>query len=1005
MPKKFSGLGFFFLRTPLLPWAFASSLGTDDDVWVKTSKPEFRFALQVATAELPQAIERQDRGALVAVTRYLARAAGRATPFGAFAGGSVGTFGTKSCLTIPPLTKYQTRMRLDGEFVQRLVDDLPRDPNAPLRVNATLFESQGEHRFVAAKRRGGRRAYALVTAATDHALDVVVAGAREKLTSRQIAERLKGIDPDVTIEDAEAYVQQVLESNLVELAEQVPTIGLNQLPELIRIHRAHRRVPSLVRAREFMERKQTLSPTSADEFRQITNELTALVDPPPKHAIQVDLVKPTSTLELPKHVEREFLRASLALWATHWSQPSPLRAFANAFSDRYDRRWVPLLEALDPEIGIGFDSANAGDLSPLLEGLSLADTPPTTLQFTSRDAKVLELLARNPHAEEIQLSDADLEAMRQPGSEVPDCFSVLGSVIANSKEDVAAGRFRVALDFATGPSIAKIVGRFCSNDASLERLTQEAVEREDALYPDAIVAEIVHVPQDRVNNIIQRPEFRRFEIPFGATSSRPPDFQIELRDLEIGVRAGEVILWSRRHSKRIIPRLSSAHTYVFPINLGIYRFLCFLQKQRTAGWTWGPFESLPALPRVVSGRAILAPRRWALSMIEKERFRSLSGTALADYAREIREQHRIPRFVEVADGDNTLPIDFESLPSLSAAAGLLANPKHKIIEQFWNHEEGLCVDSPDGKFVNEFVVPFVRSHRDERPVHAEVRHRSMPAVPGSGCLYLKLYCGPASQDLVLRRLRAQIEGLSCPWFFIRYRDPEAHLRIRLFGTAEQCTTWLRAMSTSVRTLIDERAVWRMAVDTYEPEFERYGGAQGVALAERIFQLDSEWALRFLVASDGRDDEKRWIAAGLITDAYLRAFDLPLSSRLEFARRMGDSLANEFSETAASRRQINLQFRRYGSRLGLDRASASQEDTELRATIADFVLGISGIAKLVRELAAQDGYPTLEALVSSYIHMSINRLARNRARAQEYVIYRFLERCYRAQMERKPNEAQ
>src|SRR5262249_16075060 len=49
--------------------------------------------------------------------------------------------------------------------------------------------------------------------------------------------------------------------------------------------------------------------------------------------------------------------------------PGKLASFRAAFAARYGRREVPLLEALDSEVGIGFADGSDSVVSPLLEGL------------------------------------------------------------------------------------------------------------------------------------------------------------------------------------------------------------------------------------------------------------------------------------------------------------------------------------------------------------------------------------------------------------------------------------------------------------------------------------------------------------------------------------------------------------------------------------------------------------------------------------------------------------
>ena len=57
-------------------------------------------------------------------------------------------------------------------------------------------------------------------------------------------------------------------------------------------------------------------------------------------------------------------------------------------------------------------------------------------------------------------------------------------------------------------------------------------------------------------------------------------------------------------------------------------------------------------------------------------------------------------------------------------------------------------------------------------------------VPGDGWLYYKIYCHPSRANCILAQtlhpcLRVFRERGITQWFFVRYRDPAYHLRLRL----------------------------------------------------------------------------------------------------------------------------------------------------------------------------------------------------------------------------------
>ena len=89
-------------------------------------------------------------------------------------------------------------------------------------------------------------------------------------------------------------------------------------------------------------------------------------------------------------------------------------------------------------------------------------------------------------------------------------------------------------------------------------------------------------------------------------------------------------------------------------------------------------------------------------------------------------------------------------------------------------------------------------------------------------------------------------GAADRWFFIRYGDPDWHLRLRFHGRPERLQgEVLPTLQAAAAPLLEDGRLWRLQLDTYEREVERYGGSAGIVLAEKLFHLDSEAVLEML----------------------------------------------------------------------------------------------------------------------------------------------------------------
>src|SRR5712691_5115084 len=291
------------------------------------------------------------------------------------------------------------------------------------------------------------------------------------------------------------------------------------------------------------------------------------------------------------------------------------------------------------------------------------------------------------------------------------------TIAASSETTLEKGEFLVEMDGVMGPSGAIMFGRFCHADSTLQCFVEEELRAEEALYPDAVFAEIVHLPQGRLGNILSRPILREYEIPYLGRSGATVENQIPITDLMISVSEGRVILRSKRLGREVIPRLTTAHNYDNPRNLGLYRFLCALQKQGSAslGWDWGVLAGLPFLPRVTSGRLVLSQARWNLSKKDLESITEARGVARFSSVQKLRTERKLPRFVALVDADNELPVDLDNVLSVETLVELIKQRQvTQLVEMFLTGPNELYVRGAEGRFVHEIIVPFVQTRQPTR---------------------------------------------------------------------------------------------------------------------------------------------------------------------------------------------------------------------------------------------------------------------------------------------------
>jgi len=159
----------------------------------------------------------------------------------------------------------------------------------------------------------------------------------------------------------------------------------------------------------------------------------------------------------------------------------------------------------------------------------------------------------------------------------------------------------------------------------------------------------------------------------------------------------------------------------------------------------------------------------------------------------------------------------------------------------------------------------------------------------------------------------KVEGLWDRWHFIRYRDPAPHLRLRFYGPPIRLLAeLLPRIRQHLELNLRQGTPWKLQVDTFEPELERYGGPLGFALAEEWFFEDSQQILVRLAG--GMTLEERWRAGLRDTDAIWAALGLGLPSRKELAQASRDEFRKEFGDPGEGAAQIGKRFREFRKEL-------------------------------------------------------------------------------------------
>lgn len=277
-------------------------------------------------------------------------------------------------------------------------------------------------------------------------------------------------------------------------------------------------------------------------------------------------------------------------------------------------------------------------------------------------------------------------------------------------------------------------------------------------------------------------------------------------------------------------------------------------------------------------------------------------------------------------------------------------------------------------------------------------------IPGSEWIYIKVYTGSNTADKILvNELSKFISVLSRrkyieKWFFIRYSDPDFHLRVRI--KVRDCIfigEVIRLFYHYFKKRVTDESVWKVQLDTYNRELERYK-ENLMELTETMFCIDSNYMLKILKILDGMPQPARWLIAVKMIDALLIDFGYDLQQKEELLERMDKSYKMEFGFTEFNSKQFNVMYREHSH--DLEEVLWNKKKDENYQTLYEIIeLRSKELKKIALQLMKEDKNGDIKTLIISYIHMMLVRLFCSKNRLYELIVYNFMHRLYASQIAR------
>ncbi|MFH0760474.1 MAG: lantibiotic dehydratase family protein [Bacteroidota bacterium] len=721
----------FTLRAPLLSVEtlnrIPSAIQDIEGFLRKTyNDPIIREAVVLGSYEFSRLIDKAfsnekqppDRELLLSLLRYLIRLSSRCTPFGTFAGFSTGKTGNETDIRLSGSRNHRLHVRPDMEYLMCVARYFISDPAIRsilcFAPNSSLYRVGDRWHYIEIQMVPGVRSkiYDVVTVDDNGILCGLLeycASGKKLAEIHKYLEHLGYNEPEIS-----AFADSLIKSQVL-ISELEPVVsGPEYLDSIVKISK--RIKPGNLSAESLILLNRSIKeinhPGSLLPQREHLSSLarTIPVEVSENHLIQADMKLGTEQIILSRDLANQVLLGIRIVRALSSATPAdPLKGFREAFRRRYGERSVQLVKVLDPETGIGLEGNNENywtDPVPWIDDLLWRPgLNPSVYQGNPGNpwlaGRLFDILASGDLY--LELTSQDLQSLNLHDGEWPYQVWAFSELFT----DPVMGDAAVHLIHGAGGHPAFLLGRFGFADPShTMEWVKELIRDEQETNPDSIYAEVVHLPEDRTGNILQRPFSYDYEIPYLARSEKPAENQIPVTDLLVSIAGKRIVLTSATTGKKIEPRMTNAYNHSLG-KLSLYKFLHRYQLQDPDPvWrpSWGEAaRQAPFIPGIRFKNLILSAPVWTFHPADlKQWIRPDKGETDTCSLIHWKNQRKMPDRMLWMSGDLELFFDWNHPGLVLAFWEVIHNLNSVRVCPFYQADTP--VTGPGGAFANQIIL-------------------------------------------------------------------------------------------------------------------------------------------------------------------------------------------------------------------------------------------------------------------------------------------------------------
>lgn len=528
-------------------------------------------------------------------------------------------------------------------------------------------------------------------------------------------------------------------------------------------------------------------------------------------------------------------------------------AFQSKFLEIYgDGLEVPVLEIIDQ---------NAFDGLALFDINKVENTKTEELISKKINNKVFEAILNNE--DKIDFTCKDFSDLDVPKSTESFDLNILITKVN--------GEYNLELGSNVGSQrFGNMLQRFerCLDNEMLMEYEMDLLQKKIELYNDnyILVEAREFYTNGKLANVVNGKKNYQYFILFGNNYEDEAN-EITLDDMVVGIQNDEIYLRSIKHNKRIL--VFTNHMLNTNFTNPVLKMLLAISGEREQSPIFRvlsltsilPYKYMPQID--FEGITVL-PSKWFLDEMD------LNSRGYDEFKVKLincKIRYKMDSIIYLINTDHRIVVNLDKTEYIKLLYATFR--KQKKLE-FSRIQKGfltgaLISDINDNMYINECVFSLVSKEQIASSVVPERKYNSILCSVGrrknlcqDGWVYFKLY-GIAHRDneIISEKIPDLLKSLICKeHFFIRYSDNEGgHLRVRLkFKNERTAFDKLPSLVNWLNTLLNQKLINHYLFDVYEREINRYGGAELIEKAEKIFICNSLVVEKVLYLYDLSDEK-------------------------------------------------------------------------------------------------------------------------------------------------------